>query len=204
MRRASPLRAVRPRAGALATLAALAALTVPSGLLASAAPPAASPSPPQDAPAPAADSSDLDALTARVADRLRCPVCRSQSVLESSSTLAREMKAEIRRRLAEGQTPEQVEAYFVSRYGEWVLLRPEAEGLNLMVYLLPPLLLVGGGLLVWFLLRRWSPRASRATAPGAAEPGAPPATVDEVGGAGLSEAEERRLEEALRRRDAGG
>lgn len=156
----------------------------------------------------AADSARLDALTARVADQLRCPVCRSQSVLESSSTLAREMKAEIRRRLAAGESPEEVKAYFVSRYGEWILLRPPAEGLNLMVYVLPPLLLVGGGLLVWALLRRWSPRApARAGTDGdrgrpdrpspPAAPGAgPEETVEEE--EALTPAEERRLEEALR------
>jgi cytochrome c-type biogenesis protein CcmH len=152
----------------------------------------------QDAPA---DSPEMDARTARVADQLRCPVCRSQSVLESSSTLAREMKAEIRRRLAEGQTPEEVKAYFVSRYGEWVLLRPEPRGLNLVVYVLPPLLLVGGGLLVWALLRRWSPRGG--SDGGSADPGpAGPAPTDAgaVPGDGLSEEEERRLEEAMRER----
>lgn len=152
----------------------------------------------QDAPA---DSSELDARTARVADQLRCPVCRSQSVLESSSTLAREMKAEIRRRLAEGQTPEEVKAYFVSRYGDWVLLRPEPRGLNLMVYVLPPLLLVGGGLLVWALLRRWSPRAgSDGGSAGSGPTGTAPTDAGTVPGDGLSEEEERRLEEAMRER----
>lgn len=185
----------RRRAGALGAGAALAAaalllLTAPAAGMQDAA---AS----QDAPA---DSSELDARTARVADQLRCPICRSQSVLESSSTLAREMKAEIRRRLAEGQTPEEVKAYFVSRYGEWVLLRPEARGLNLLVYVLPPLLLVGGGLLVWALLRRWSPRAgSDAGSP--AGPAGPTATdAGSLPGDGLSEEEERRLEEAMRER----
>lgn len=106
----------------------------------------------------------LDELTARVASRLRCPVCRNQSVLESSATLAREMQSEIRRRLADGETPEEVEEYFVSRYGEWILLKPRPRGLNLLVYLLPAVALVAGGLLVWGWLRR--------RAEGAAETGA--------------------------------
>lgn len=100
----------------------------------------------------------LDELTARVASQLRCPVCRNESVLESSSTLAREMQAEIKRRLALGDSPEEIRAYFVSRYGEWVLLKPKAEGLNLVVYLFPVVAVLGGGFLVWRLLSRWTGR----------------------------------------------
>lgn len=141
---------------------------------------------------------ELDDLTARVADRLRCPVCRNQSVLESSSTLAREMQAEIRRRLARGESPEEVEAYFVSRYGEWILLQPPARGINLLVYVLPVVALLLGGWVVVRLVRRWTADGeSTETAAGAADaaPGGPP----DSGEAGLSPEEERQLEEALGR-----
>lgn len=186
-------------AGAALCAAALLLLSLPAG--ADALSPGALAPERQAAAGAVADSSELDARTARVADQLRCPVCRSQSVLESSSTLAREMKAEIRRRLAEGQTPEQVKAYFVSRYGDWILLRPVAEGLNLVVYVLPPLLLVGGGLLVWALLRRWNPRVTaRSGSDGRVPTASPPVNHNAAPGDGLSEDEERRLEEALRER----
>lgn len=135
----------------------------------------------------------LDELTARVASKLRCPVCRNQSVLESSSTLAREMQAEIKRRLARGESPEEVKAYFVSRYGEWVLLKPRAEGINLVVYLFPALVLLGGGLLAWRLVRRWTGRDGEEEED---------ATTREAGGAsgtdeGLTAREEERLESVL-------
>ncbi len=129
----------------------------------------------------------LDELTARVASQLRCPVCRNQSVLESSSTLAREMQAEIKRRLALGHSPEEVRAYFVSRYGDWVLLKPKAEGLNLVVYLFPVVAVLGGGFLVWRLLSRWTGREE-----GAADEDGGAATED-----GLSEEERERLASAL-------
>ena len=136
---------------------------------------------------------ELDALTARVADQLRCPVCRNQSVGESSSELARQMQAEIRRRLARGETPEEVRAYFVSRYGEWILLQPPPKGINLLVYLLPLAALVAGGWIVFRLVRRWS----EAGASEASEP-AGGASGDRKGDPGdLSEEEEQRLREAM-------
>lgn len=114
---------------------------------------------------------ELDRLSAEVADRLRCPVCRNQSILESPSELAREMQSVIRERLAAGESPEEVKAYFVSRYGEWVLLKPEPKGATLLVYVLPALaFLIGGGLVAW-RLRRWAAdrgAGGRATADGAA------------------------------------
>lgn len=139
---------------------------------------------------------ELDAMTARVADQLRCTVCRNQSVLESSADLSREMQAEIRRRLASGDSPEEVRAYFVDRYGEWILLQPRAEGLNLLVYVLPAAGLLLGALLVWRLLLTWS-ATSAAEGDGASD-GAREAR-GEVGFEGdLDPDEEARLEAALR------
>lgn len=145
---------------------------------------------------------ELDALTARVAAQLRCPVCRNQSVLESSATLSEEMQAEIRRRLASGDSPADVRAYFVDRYGEWILLKPKAEGLNLLVYLLPAAALLLGGLLVWRLLLTWSGASAddaRAEPEGSADAGA-----GEAPEGGLDPEEERRLEAVLRGEGEGG
>lgn len=106
--------------------------------------------------APEPEAARLDSLTTEVASQLRCPVCRSQSVLESTASLAREMQSVIREKLAAGQSPDQVKAYFVDKYGSWILLRPEPRGMGLLVYLLPALALLGGGWVVARSLRRWT------------------------------------------------
>ena len=87
--------------------------------------------------ADSARDAELDQRTAEIASRFRCLVCRGQSVQESSSQLAREMQALIRQKLEEGETEEEIEAFFVASYGDFILLKPRAEGISLLVYVLP-------------------------------------------------------------------
>jgi cytochrome c-type biogenesis protein CcmH/NrfF len=105
--------------------------------------------------ATSADSA-LEAQTTAVASTLRCPVCQGESIQDSPSELARQMRAVVRDRLRAGNTPDEVKAYFVSKYGEWILLEPTMTGLNVLLYVIPVLLVVGGLVLVAFLVRRWS------------------------------------------------
>ena len=105
-----------------------------------------------------------------VAAQLRCVVCQSLSVADSPSETAHQMKAIIRERLAAGDSPEQVTAYFVERYGLWILLAPPRHGFNLLVWVVPFVGLAAGLVLVLVLARRWSRRA--ASAPEIARPDA--------------------------------
>lgn len=66
------------------------------------------------------------------------------------------MRAVVRDRLRAGNTPDEVKAYFVSKYGEWILLDPTMKGLNILLYAIPVLLVVGGLALVAVLVRRWT------------------------------------------------
>lgn len=78
---------------------------------------------------------------------LRCPVCQGLSVADSTTEAAVSMQRRIRELVAAGYTREQIDAYFVDRYGEWVLLDPPATGLNWLIWLAPGL--AGGFGLVW-------------------------------------------------------
>ena len=103
----------------------------------------------------AADST-LEARTSAVASTLRCPVCQGESIQDSPSELAQQRRAVVRDRLRSGQSPDQVKAYFVSRYGEWILLEPKMTGLNVMLYVLPIVIVIGGLILIVVLVRRWT------------------------------------------------
>ncbi len=99
---------------------------------------------------------DVRALAAE----LRCPVCQGLSLQDSPSELSQEMKDVIRAQLEEGQTREQVKAYFVSKYGEWILMEPPAQGFNLTVYVLPVVGLLAGAAFVFLTARKWVRQSS--------------------------------------------
>jgi len=98
---------------------------------------------------------ELEARVREIASTLRCPTCRALSVQDSPSGMAEEMRGLIREQLRAGRTPDEVKAYFVERYGEWILLKPKAEGFNWTVWLLPVFVLAGGLIFVVLTARRW-------------------------------------------------
>jgi cytochrome c-type biogenesis protein CcmH len=103
-----------------------------------------------------AEDSALEARTSALASSLRCPVCQGESIQDSPSELAQNMRAVVRDQLRDGRTPDEVKQYFVSKYGEWILLEPEMKGLNVLLYVFPVLLVVGGLTLVVVLVKRWT------------------------------------------------
>lgn len=96
-------------------------------------------------PGPPPPSADVDRLAHEIGLTLRCPVCQGLSVADSTSVAAVQMQRRIRELVGLGYTRADIEDYFVSRYGEWILLSPTAGGLNLLVWL-GPLLAAGLGL----------------------------------------------------------
>lgn len=97
---------------------------------------------------------DLDAQARAIAARLRCPVCQNESVADSPAELAAQMRVLIRQRLDAGDTPDQIVAYFVSKYGEWILLEPPRRGVLWLVWIGPALALLAGLVIAAAFLRR--------------------------------------------------
>ncbi len=98
----------------------------------------------------------------QIAAGLRCVVCQNLSVADSPSETANQMRGIIRERLQAGDTPEQVVAYFVDKYGEWILLSPRPHGFNLLVWVLPFAGIAVGLVAILLLARRWSRRTAAA------------------------------------------
>ena len=94
--------------------------------------------------------SSLDERAGALAAELRCPTCAGLSVADSPARLATDMRTVIGERLAAGDSDDEVRAFFVARYGDWILLNPAARGLNLVLWAVPVALVVLGlGLIAW-------------------------------------------------------
>ena len=109
-------------------------------------------------------AASMEEQVRQIATELRCPVCQGLSVADSPSGMADQMRDLIRERLEKGESPEAVKAYFVERYGEWILLAPKQEGFNLLVWVLPFLGLGGGAVGILLVLKRWRQRPSAVSA----------------------------------------
>jgi len=112
----------------------------------------------------AAPAPDLEEQTRAIATELRCVVCQNLSVADSPSEMAQQMRGVVRDQLREGKTPQEIKNYFVSKYGEWVLLKPEKSGFSLLVWVVPFVVLIAGLLLGILFMRRWSTNKSKPAA----------------------------------------
>ncbi len=107
----------------------------------------------------AATDPGLEDRVRAIASELRCVVCQNLSVADSPSELAKEMRNLVRELVQQGKSREEIDAYFVSRYGEFVLLSPPKRGFNLLVWGLPFLAIVVGAGVVYLVARRWTEQA---------------------------------------------
>ncbi|MHA1189006.1 MAG: cytochrome c-type biogenesis protein [Alphaproteobacteria bacterium] len=122
----------------------------------------------------------LEARARDLSAQLRCLVCQNQSIDDSDAPLARDLRVLVRERLVAGDNDDQVRHFLVSRYGEFVLLKPRFSAGNLALWLTPLLVLFIGAVLLW-RGRRQSVSASAPT--------------------GLSDAEEKELAKLLEPRE---
>lgn len=123
------------------------------------------------------DDPTMEARAREISAGLRCVVCRGENIDESNASIARDLRLLVRERLLAGDTNDEVVAYVVDRYGEYVLMKPTTTGANVILWWAGPVLflLAAGGAVMY--LRR------RATAP--------------EGDAELSTDEEARLKELM-------
>ena len=99
----------------------------------------------------------LESRARELSAGFRCLVCQNQSIDDSDAPLARDLRLLIRERLKSGDSDQEVKAFVVSRYGDFVLLKPPFDSRTLLLWFTPFLLLLAG---VLFLARRRTPASS--------------------------------------------
>lgn len=108
--------------------------------------------------ATSAGGRSLDERARAIDAQLRCPTCQGLSIQDSPATSAMQMRALVREQLAAGASDDAVRAFFVARYGRWILLDPPVAGPDLALWLAPALIVAAGAFLV---VRRTRRPASR-------------------------------------------
>ena len=129
---------------------------------------------PYDVMAGTVEEEEIDLQVRAIAKTLRCTICQNESIWESQAPLAQQMRDLVKERLMKGESPDQIRAYFLSRYGDYILLAPQKSGLNWLLWAGPFVLLAGGGLFLYRTLSRWVAQA------GAEKQEAPPPIDDRL------------------------
>ncbi|HEV3239464.1 MAG TPA: cytochrome c-type biogenesis protein [Casimicrobiaceae bacterium] len=108
--------------------------------------------PPQSTNAPV--MSALDVRLKRLESELRCLVCQNQTLADSHAELADDLRREVRELAVAGKSDDEIKAYLVARYGDFVLYRPPVKPVTWMLWFGPFALLASGGAVGWVVLRR--------------------------------------------------
>ncbi len=111
----------------------------------------------------------LEARAREISQGLRCLVCRNESIDESNASLARDLRLLLRERLVAGDSDQEAVDFIVARYGEYVLLKPDARGANWLLWAAGPLMLLLAGGVGAVYVRGRSRATASADAPLSAE-----------------------------------
>ncbi|MBI3677126.1 MAG: cytochrome c-type biogenesis protein CcmH [Proteobacteria bacterium] len=103
----------------------------------------------------------LEVRAVQLQKQFRCLVCQGESLDESDAPLAADLRKLIRARIAAGDSDEQVEHYLVARYGEFILMKPPFEPQTYLLWFGPVLVLLIGGVVVFFIARRAQEKAGK-------------------------------------------
>jgi len=85
---------------------------------------------------------------------LRCLVCQGQSISDSNSEFAQTVKLVVKDLLKEGKSEDEIYAFMADKYGDWIVYKPQFNRQNFLLWSLPYLVLAGGALIIFFLIRR--------------------------------------------------
>jgi len=103
----------------------------------------------------ATESEQFEVRFQKLSNELRCPTCQGLSVKDSEAGFSTSIKGKIRELMKQEKSDEEIMAFFVERYGEWILRTPTVSGFNMVLWVLPIAAIVTGLLWVLFRSRNW-------------------------------------------------
>ncbi|HEA69024.1 MAG TPA: cytochrome c-type biogenesis protein CcmH [Desulfobacterales bacterium] len=105
----------------------------------------------------------LEKTAREIYSRIMCPICAGQTIAQSNSGTSTQMRNLVLKKLRQGETKEEILQYFVSKYGERIMAKPNKKGFNLMLWFLPFVSVVLVAVGIYFLIRRWSTKVQMET-----------------------------------------
>lgn len=104
--------------------------------------------------------SAMEARARNLQRQLRCLVCQGESIDESGSPFAADVRHLVRRQIAEGRSDRQIEDFLVARYGDFILMKPPLQADTWLLWLAPFLVLAAGGAVAWVVVRKAAARGA--------------------------------------------
>ena len=101
-------------------------------------------------PSEVLDDPSLEERARLISSELRCLVCQNENIDSSNSEFARDLRVFVRKKIKEGLTDNEIKSYLISKYGDFILLRPPFSNYNIVLYLLGPVLFILGLLTLYF------------------------------------------------------
>lgn len=102
---------------------------------------------------PRFDDPAQEARYKHLTTELRCTVCQNQNLADSDAPLAQDLREEIYSMMLAGRSDEEIKTFMVERYGDFVLYRPPVQGNTLALWAIPGVLLFGGAVALFFIVR---------------------------------------------------
>ena len=90
----------------------------------------------------------------KIFKNLRCLICQGQSIADSNSEFAQTIKLVVRDQIKDGKSEEEIYDFLIEKYGEWIVYKPPLNKVNFLLWLLPYLVFVTGGVIIFLLLKK--------------------------------------------------
>ena len=85
---------------------------------------------------------------------LRCLVCQGQSISDSNSDFAQTIKLVVKDLIKQGKSEKQIYTFMADKYGDWIVYKPQLNKQNFILWVLPYVILLGGGLIIFSIIRK--------------------------------------------------
>ena len=93
----------------------------------------------------------LEDRARNLSSNIRCLVCQNENIDSSESEFAKDLRLYIREQLIEGRTDDEIEEFLVSKYGTYILFKPEFKGYNIFLYLFGPFIFIFSFIMILFV-----------------------------------------------------